>query len=58
MDATSSLSPVPPAWLPIVETKLRHVRFGVVPLVVHDGKVTQIECTEKLRLPSMAATHD
>jgi hypothetical protein len=29
------------------------LRFGVVQLVVHDGRVTQIERTEKTRLPSV-----
>jgi hypothetical protein len=30
---------------------LRRVRFGTVSLVVHEGKVVQIETAEKFRLP-------
>ena len=39
-----------PAWLDIVRQKVESLRFGVVQIVVHDGKVTQIERTEKTRL--------
>jgi hypothetical protein len=47
--ADSSLSPQP-AWLDIVRQKVESLRFGVVQIVIHDGKVTQIERTEKTRL--------
>lgn len=40
-----------PDWLAIVREKVESLRFGVVQIVVHDGKVTQIERTEKTRLP-------
>jgi hypothetical protein len=33
-----------------VNGMLRKVRFGTVLLVVHDGKVVQIETAEKIRL--------
>ena len=39
-----------PDWLAIVHAKVAGLRFGVVQIVVHDGKVTQIERTEKTRL--------
>jgi hypothetical protein len=39
-----------PEWLEIVRAKVRDLRYGVVQLVVHDGRVTQIERTEKTRL--------
>ena len=42
------------AWLAIVREKVSGIRFGVVQIVVHDGKVTQIECTEKTRLDEPA----
>lgn len=49
-DLTSG-SPAPvPDWLAIVREKVAGLRFGVVQVVVHDGKVTQIERTEKTRL--------
>jgi hypothetical protein len=41
---------LPPAWVDIVRQKVESLRFGVVQIVVHDGKVTQIERTEKTRL--------
>lgn len=50
-DTKSSSAPVPD-WLAIVREKVESLRFGVVQIVVHDAKVTQIERTEKTRLPS------
>ncbi len=49
---TRSFSPLPdePAWVAIVREKVAGLRYGVVQLVVHDGRVTQIERTEKTRL--------
>ena len=47
--ADSSLSQQP-AWIDIVRQKVESLRFGVVQIVVHDGKVTQIERTETTRL--------
>jgi len=41
---------IAPAWLAIVRQKVESLRFGVVQIVVHEGKVTQIERTEKIRL--------
>lgn len=41
-----------PEWLDIVRQKVESLRFGVVQIVVHDARVTQIERTEKTRLPS------
>ncbi len=46
-----------PDWLRIVQEKVESLRYGVVQLVVHDGRVTQIERTEKTRLPSDPAPH-
>ena len=42
----------PPEWLRVVQEKVESLRFGVVQLIVHDGRVTQIERTEKTRLQS------
>jgi hypothetical protein len=39
-------------WLALVREKVDRLRFGIVQLVVHEGRVTQIECTEKMRLPA------
>jgi hypothetical protein len=41
-----------PEWLALVRSQVKDLRFGVVQLVVHDGRVTQIERTEKTRLGS------
>ena len=40
-------------WLDLVRQKVQSLRFGVVQIVVHDSKVTQIERTEKTRLQSV-----
>ena len=40
-------------WLELVREKVQSLRFGVVQIVVHDSRVTQIERTEKLRLQSV-----
>jgi hypothetical protein len=37
-------------WLAVVRKKVSALRFGVVQVVVHEGRVVQIECTEKVRL--------
>ena len=55
MSATSAdaqpTPPVVPDWVSLVREKVAGLRFGLVQLIVHDGRVTQIECTEKTRLP-------
>ena len=47
---TGLSSSAAPDWLAVVREKVEGLRFGVVQLVVHDGRVTQIERTEKTRL--------
>ena len=37
-------------WLEVVQRQVGSLRFGVVQIVVHDGQVTQIEKTERVRL--------
>ena len=37
-------------WLEIVKQQVGSLRFGVVQIVVHDSRVTQIETTERVRL--------
>lgn len=39
----------PPEWLAVVAEKVRSLRFGVVQITVHEGRVTQVEVTEKTR---------
>lgn len=52
-DPVPTRAPSPePEWVPIVRAHVENLRYGVIQLVVHDGRVTQIERTEKLRLPA------
>jgi hypothetical protein len=37
-------------WLEIVRQQVGSLRYGVVEIVVHDSRVTQIEKTERVRL--------
>ena len=36
-------------WLAIVQKQVTSLRFGVVQITVHDGRVVQVETTERLR---------
>jgi hypothetical protein len=38
------------SWLELVQEQVASLPFGVVPLVVHDSRIVQIERTEKARL--------
>jgi hypothetical protein len=42
-----------PEWLALVRSKVKDLRYGVVQVVVHDGRVTQIERTERTRIESI-----
>ena len=44
-----------PDWLGVVTTKVRALRFGVVQITVHEGRVTQVEVAERTRFPSPPA---
>ncbi len=39
-------------WIEIIRRKVGAMRFGSVNLTIHDGRVTQVEATEKTRLPA------
>lgn len=43
------------SWLEIVRQKVAAMRFGSVQIIVHEGRVTQVESTEKTRLSSDTA---
>jgi hypothetical protein len=45
-------TPNTPAWLELVRQKVTGLRYGVVQIIIHDAKVTQIERTERTRLSS------
>lgn len=49
-----------PAWFELVRARVSGLRFGVVQIVIHDGRVTQVESTERVRLatePAVGHTH-
>ena len=57
---TKTVDIEPDAWIRVVSEKLKHLRFGVVLLIVHDGQIVQIERTERTRLepaPRRSAPH-
>jgi hypothetical protein len=40
------------AWVELLRQKVGRMRYGSVHVTIHDGRVTQIEATEKTRLSS------
>lgn len=40
-----------PGWIDLVKRKVDALRFGSVQIVIHEGRVTTVEATEKTRLP-------
>ncbi|MDB6072601.1 MAG: hypothetical protein JWO89_241 [Verrucomicrobiaceae bacterium] len=55
-DTATSAETETESWFEIVKQKVAAMRFGSVQIVVHEGRVTQVESTEKTRLPSEPAT--
>jgi hypothetical protein len=55
MSASIPQEPTAEGWLDIVRQKVEAMRFGSVQIIVHEGRVTQVESTEKTRLPDAAA---
>jgi hypothetical protein len=47
-----------PDWQQAVQVALRDLRFGSVEITVHEGKVTQIERHEKIRLNQNSPTQN
>jgi len=45
-----SETPSHPQWLQIVRDRVDSVRFGTVQIVIHEGRVTQVDSTERTRL--------
>lgn len=42
-------------WIEVVRRQVAGVRFGAVQIVVHDGRVVQVERTERVRLEPSSA---
>ena len=52
MSAQNSKTPenkVNADWLELIQKQVSSLRFGVVQITVHDGRVVQVETTERLR---------
>ena len=45
-------------WTRLIADKLRHLRFGVIQLTIHDSRVVQVDCTERTRLPTGLSPSD
>jgi len=43
---------LPADWLEVVKRKVEDLRFGSVQIIVHEGRVTQVESLEKTRFPA------
>ena len=43
------------SWLELVRSQVGSLRYGVVQVVVQDGRVVQIEKTERVRLEKSSA---
>ncbi len=50
MTDTSLPEPAAEPWIDVVRRKVGAMRFGSVQIVIHEGRVTQVESTEKTRL--------
>lgn len=48
--AQQQAEPEVDSWIEIVRQKVSALRFGSVQIIVHEGRVTQVESTEKTRL--------
>ena len=57
MTATSSTEPAAEQWIDVVRRKVGAMRFGSVQIVIHEGRVTQVESTEKTRLGDSTSTN-
>lgn len=38
------------SWVSVVEARLKTLRYGVLQIIVHDGRVVQIDTTERTRI--------
>jgi hypothetical protein len=47
-----------PDWLELVRQQVSSLKFGTVQVTVHDGRVTQVERVEKVRLDRPASVQD
>ena len=51
MSTLSTSAPsLQPEWLQLIRDRIESLRFGALQITVHNGRVTQIESTEKIRV--------
>ena len=43
-------------WTAYVLKKIESLKYGSLQIVVHDGRIMQVEATEKIRFPSPPRT--
>ena len=43
-------------WVEVLRQQVASLRFGLIQVVVHEGRVVQIERTEKYRLPQKGSS--
>ena len=49
--------PIPPALLQELRQALRSIRYGTIEIVIHDGRVVQLERREKIRFDHAVSEH-
>lgn len=49
--------PMPPSLLQELREALRSIRYGTIEIVIHDGRVVQLERREKIRFDQGATEH-
>lgn len=50
--AAGSKTPIQTDWVEAIRQQVASLRFGVVQIVIHEGRVVQIDRTEKIRVES------
>jgi len=43
-----------PNWVQVVQDQVGAIRFGIIQITVHDGRVVQVERTEKVRFDRLS----
>lgn len=44
-----------PNWVQVVQEQVVAIRFGVIQVTIHDGRVVQVERTEKVRFDRLGS---
>ena len=56
-DTVGSQLPLPSALLSELQRALHALRYGAIELVIHDGRVVQLEIREKVRFDAGDTSH-